>query len=110
MANLGIGTRDPAGGESWGAFIATSAIDPATWSRSYSKTGYLDPVSTRANLVVLTGFTATKINFDGTTATGVSFASAAGATVYNVTASQEVILSTGVIGSPRTVSSSLPWD
>lgn len=125
---LGVATRDPAGGESFGAFIATSAIDPTAaipWSRSYSKTGtlvlpqlrrtpthfrfagYLDPASERTNLVVLTGFQATKIEFSGTTATGVTFAATAAGETYIVNAAKEVILSAGVIGTPRTHRSSL---
>ncbi|GAA6062424.1 hypothetical protein JCM10212_006059 [Sporobolomyces blumeae] len=101
LANLGIDTRDPAGGEVWGAFIATSAINPSNWTRSYAKTGYLDPVDYRTNLVVLTGYQATKIVFDGTTATGIEFAASASGDKYTVSARQEVILSGGVIGSPQ---------
>ena len=52
LANLGIETRDPAGGESWGAFIATSAIDPDGWKRSYSKTGTRALISLKAYIVV----------------------------------------------------------
>ncbi|BGP54267.1 hypothetical protein JCM8202v2_001844 [Rhodotorula sphaerocarpa] len=100
-ANLGIGSHDPYGGKSWGAFIATSAINPSNWTRSYSKTGYLDPIDYRTNLVVLTGYQATKVVFDGTTATGVEFAAAAGNQTFTVSASQEVILSAGVIGTPQ---------
>ncbi|GAA5959711.1 hypothetical protein JCM21900_001400 [Sporobolomyces salmonicolor] len=101
LENMGISTRDPAGGENWGCFIATSAINPTNWTRSYSKTGYLDPIDYRTNLVVLSGFQAQKIVFDGTTATGVQFAASANGTTYTVSASQEVILSAGVIGSPQ---------
>ncbi|KAM0751735.1 alcohol oxidase [Meredithblackwellia eburnea MCA 4105] len=102
LANLGVGTRDPAGGENWGAYICTSAIDPTTWTRSYSKTGYLDPAASRSNLVVLTGFQATQITFSGTTATGVKFQAAANSTSsYTVKARQEVILAAGVIGTPQ---------
>ncbi|KAK4705020.1 hypothetical protein P7C70_g1189, partial [Phenoliferia sp. Uapishka_3] len=101
LETLGVETRDPAGGETWGAYIAMSAIDPRTWSRSYSKTGYLDPASTRNNLVVLTGYYVTKVLFDNTTATGVSFQAAANGTAYTVNARQEVILAGGVIGSPH---------
>ncbi|TNY22372.1 GMC oxidoreductase [Rhodotorula diobovata] len=101
LAALGIDSRDPAGGENWGAFIATSAINPTNWTRSYAKNGYLDPINYRTNLVVLTGFQATKIVFDGTTATGVEFSAGAGNETYTVSASQEVILSAGVIGSPQ---------
>ncbi|GAA5936260.1 uncharacterized protein JCM15063_002761 [Sporobolomyces koalae] len=101
LANMGVETRDPAGGEGWGSFIATSAINPSNWTRSYAKTGYLDPVDFRSNLVVLTGYQATKVVFDGTTATGVEFAASAAGTTYTVNARQEVILSAGVIGSPQ---------
>ncbi|POY72705.1 hypothetical protein BMF94_4535 [Rhodotorula taiwanensis] len=103
LGNLGVGTHDPDGGESWGAFIATSAIDPTTWTRSYSKTGYLDPAAGRSNLVTLTGYQVTKVVFDGTTATGVEFAAGPGAgnATYTVSASKEVILSAGVIGTPQ---------
>lgn len=101
LANLGVGTRDPYGGDSWDAFIATSAINPTNWTRSYSKTGYLDPIDYRTNLVVLTGFQATQITFDGNKATGVQFAAGAAGQTYTVTASKEVILSAGVIGTPQ---------
>ncbi|GAA5982892.1 hypothetical protein JCM5350_001544 [Sporobolomyces pararoseus] len=101
LANMGVETRDPAGGDGWGAFFATSAINPSNWTRSYAKTGYLDPVDYRSNLVVLTGYQATKIAFDGTTATGVEFAASSNGTSYTVNARQEVILSAGVIGSPQ---------
>ena len=47
LSNLGVETRDPGRGQSYGAFVATSAIDPSTYKRSYSKTGYLDSVETR---------------------------------------------------------------
>lgn len=32
LANMGVDTRDPAGGEGWGAFFATSAINPSNVS------------------------------------------------------------------------------
>lgn len=63
--------------------------------------GYLDPASERTNLVVLTGFQATKIEFSGTTATGVTFAATPAGASYTVSAAQEVILAAGVIGTPR---------
>ncbi|KAK4058384.1 hypothetical protein OIO90_000542 [Microbotryomycetes sp. JL221] len=101
LANLGVETRDPADGNSYGAFIATSAINPDGWSRSYSKNGYLDPVSDLDNLVVLAGYQATKVVFDGTTATGVEFSQSTSDQVYTVNAAEEVILSAGVIGTPQ---------
>lgn len=106
FANLGIPTRDPGGGEAYGAFIATSSLDPSSLQRSYSKNAYLDPASSRSNLVVLTGYTTSKINFDGTTAIGVNFQATATSPSYTVNAAREVILAAGVIGSPRTFISS----
>jgi choline dehydrogenase len=32
LANMGVESRDPAGGEGWGAFFATSAINPSNVS------------------------------------------------------------------------------
>ncbi|GAA6053831.1 hypothetical protein JCM3770_004740 [Rhodotorula araucariae] len=101
LGALGVDSRDPAGGENWGAFIATSAINPTNWTRSYAANGYLDPINYRTNLVVLTGYQATKVVFDGTTATGVEFAAGAGNETFTVNAKQEVILSAGVIGTPQ---------
>ncbi|GAA5906271.1 GMC family oxidoreductase [Sporobolomyces salmoneus] len=101
LGNMGVESRDPAGGDGWGAFFATSAINPTNWTRSYAKTGYLDPIDYRTNLVVLTGYQATKIVFDGTTATGVEFASSSTSESFTVSAREEVILSAGVIGSPQ---------
>jgi choline dehydrogenase len=101
MAAMGIASRDPASGLTADAFLASAAIDPNGYTRSYSKTGYLDPVATRSNLDVLTGFSATRINFNGTTATGVRYAAASGGTSYAVNARKEVILSSGTVGSPR---------
>lgn len=95
---------DPDSGDSWGAFLATSAINAETWQRSSSRTGYLDSIDTeRSNLHVLTGHQVTKVLFDtsnGVTATGVQYASNSSATVYTVNAAREVIISGGTINSP----------
>ncbi|SCZ99033.1 BZ3500_MvSof-1268-A1-R1_Chr3-1g05774 [Microbotryum saponariae] len=101
LGHLGIESRDPGGGNSYGAFIAPSSINPDGWERSYAKNGYLDPVADRPHLVVLTGHQVTKINFNGTTATSVSFASGANRTVYTVSATKEIILCAGAIGTPQ---------
>ena len=42
---------DPDSGNTTGAFVATSAINPGNWTRSFSRTGYLDPYIYRPNLV-----------------------------------------------------------
>lgn len=93
------------GGENWGCNIATSAINPANWTRSYSRSGYLDPLPPRSNYAVLTNAQVTRILFsnssaDNITATGVEYTTDGGATMSNVTVSKEVILAGGTIGSP----------
>lgn len=107
-AVAGLGTpvnADPDSGDSWGAFLATSAINADTWQRSSSRTGYLDPIDTeRSNLHVLTGHQVTKVLFDttnGVTATGVQYATNSSATVHTVNAAREVIISGGTINSPQ---------
>ena len=93
---------DPAGGETFGTFVATSAINPANWTRSYARAAYIDPLPPRPNLVILTGFTVTKILFDANlNATGVQFAQAKGDPVTTVNVRQEVLLAAGAIGSPN---------
>ncbi|KDE06010.1 hypothetical protein MVLG_03692 [Microbotryum lychnidis-dioicae p1A1 Lamole] len=101
LGHLGVESRDPGGGDNYGAFIATSSINPNGWERSYAKNGYLDPVADRPHLVVLTGHQVTRINFNGATATSVSFASGANKTVYTVSATKEIILCAGAIGTPQ---------
>ncbi|EPS94895.1 hypothetical protein FOMPIDRAFT_1133514 [Fomitopsis schrenkii] len=106
LNNIGIATsEDPDGGEGWGAFIATSAINPSNWTRSYSKSAYLDPLPPRSNLAVLPNATVTKLVFQNATgglqANSVQYASAKGATPSSVNVNKEVILAAGAIGSPQ---------
>lgn len=95
---------DPDSGDSWGAFLATSAINNDDWQRCSSRNGYLDAIDTeRSNIHVLTGHQVTKVLFDTTgsvTATGVQYASNSSATVHTVNAAREVIISGGTINSP----------
>ncbi|KAI5827144.1 GMC oxidoreductase [Schizophyllum commune] len=99
-------TQDAMGGDNLGAGVATSSINPDGWTRSYSRSGYIDSFGPRANLDLLPQAHVTKINFNGTTAdgltaSGVTFQSAAGAEAKTVNANKEVILSGGVVGSPH---------
>ncbi|CCM05590.1 uncharacterized protein FIBRA_07818 [Fibroporia radiculosa] len=99
-------SANPDGGEGWGAFVATSAINPANWTRSYSRSAYIDPLPPRSNLDVLPNATVTRLVFtnatDGNiTATEVQYASASGAATQSVQVSKEVILAAGAIGSPQ---------
>ncbi|KAF7302292.1 Choline dehydrogenase [Mycena indigotica] len=106
MVNMGLPhTLDPASGDNIGVSFVPSTINPHNGSRSDANFGYIAPYF-GTNLVILTGFQVTKINWNSTTsgaavAGGVSFAANAGGTVYQVNAAKEVILSGGTIGSPQ---------
>ncbi|KAJ1025911.1 hypothetical protein NDA16_002537 [Ustilago loliicola] len=105
--NVGIArSHNPDAGQSWGAFLATSNINPSNSTRSFSRTAYLDPVTYRSNLDVLTGHLVTRVIFNSTTegdavASGVQFAASAGAAVGTVYARKEVILSGGAVNDPQ---------
>jgi choline dehydrogenase len=99
---------DANGGSGWGAFIATSSINPTNWTRSYSRSAYIDPLGPRPNLAILPNATVTKINWAAGTdangkkvAQGVEFAAARGDARRNVTVRREVILAGGAVGSPH---------
>ncbi|KAL9935400.1 hypothetical protein V8E36_005748 [Tilletia maclaganii] len=107
LDNLGVPVNpDPDSGNSWGTFYATSSINPSNWTRSFSRTGYLDPNVPRPNLDVLTGYQVGKILFDSSNstslrATGVHYCEYDGAPTYTLNATREVILSGGAINSPQ---------
>ncbi|EST09215.1 Glucose-methanol-choline oxidoreductase, N-terminal [Kalmanozyma brasiliensis GHG001] len=107
-SNVGIPlSQNPDAGQSWGAFLATSNINPTNSTRSFSRTAYLDPVTFRSNLDVLTGHLVTRITFNSTTdasgavASGVEFSSSSGATPQPVYARKEVILCGGAVNDPQ---------
>ncbi|KAK4996892.1 hypothetical protein LTR66_003596 [Elasticomyces elasticus] len=93
--------HDAWSGDHLGFYSSLGAVDRTTdnGNRSYSATGYLRPNLGRPNLKVLTEAYATRVLLDGTTATGVEFTHAG--QKYQVKASKEVILSSGVIQSPQ---------
>lgn len=108
VANSGTPiNNDPDAGETWGAFLATSAINAQNWHRSSSRTGYLDAIDTeRANIHVLVGHQATKVLLDtadpdNVRATGVQYAASAQDAIKTVNAAKEVIISGGTINSPQ---------
>ncbi|KAF2485823.1 GMC oxidoreductase [Neohortaea acidophila] len=104
--NAGVPKTDDAyGGSNSGAYIAASSIDPSSWTRASSKTGYLDNLPYRSNYHVLPNAFVTRILFDNSargevTATGVEYTTDNGATRSTVTVNNEVILAGGTIGSP----------
>ncbi|KAL2850297.1 hypothetical protein BJY01DRAFT_132341 [Aspergillus pseudoustus] len=83
-------------GSSW----APITIDPKDQTRSSSETSFLRYAYANTGLVVYPHTMALKIEFDGTTATGVQARSEAGVP-FTLTASKEVILSAGTFQSPQ---------
>lgn len=108
MQAAGIPTSpDADNGNNLGAFFATSAINPTNWTRSYSRSAYLDPASARTNLHVLVNATVTRVTWANDivagdlVASGVEYSTGLGAAVNTVMANREVILSGGAVGSPQ---------
>lgn len=105
--NMGIAaSSDMYGGQPWGAEVPTSCINPTNWTRSYSRTGYLDPLADQGNYDVLANAHVTRILFDNSTSAGnltanaVEYTTNNGTTKLTVKVNKEVILTAGTIGSP----------
>lgn len=105
--NVGVAdSSNTYGGQNWGAYVATSAINPANWTRSYSRSGYLDPLPPRSNYDVLPNAYVTRILFNSAssagnlTANAVEYTLDGGVTKLTVKVKKEVILAGGTIGSP----------
>lgn len=94
------------GGENWGAEVSTSCINPTNWTRSYSRTGYLDPLADNGNYDVLANAHVTRIIFDSSspsdnlTANSVEYTTDGGSTFLTVNVTKEVILAAGSVNSP----------
>jgi choline dehydrogenase len=75
--------------------------DLATWNgrRSSTSLGYIEPNRGRQNLHVVTEALATKIEFEGRTATGVVYQR--GWQLHRVRANREVIVSAGALQTPQ---------
>ena len=107
LQNMGVDiSPNTYGGENDGSYISTSAIDPSTLKRSYSRTGYLDAVMPRDNYDVLVNAHVTRLIFDSKsdknnlTASAVEFSTDGGATKRTVKMKKEVVLAGGTVGSP----------
>ncbi|KIW17623.1 hypothetical protein PV08_04818 [Exophiala spinifera] len=107
VSNAGIPiSHDTYGGKTWGAYVSTSCINPTNWTRSYSRTGYLDPLPPRANYDVLTDAHVTRILFNSSSKAGnlsanaVEYSPDGGASKLTVKVKKEVILAGGSVGSP----------
>ncbi|KII86080.1 hypothetical protein PLICRDRAFT_31568 [Plicaturopsis crispa FD-325 SS-3] len=108
VEDIGIpASPDSNAGKGWGGFIATSAINPTNWTRSYSRSAYIDPLPPRANLDILANATVTRMIFASNstsgnlTANSVEYASVSGGALKTVNVTREVILAGGAIGSPN---------
>ena len=90
-------------GSNVGVWTNMGSVDPHTFTRSYSVTGYYLPNASRRNFVVLTEAVAHEVvlsNRNGQwTATGVRFHH--NGLEYLVSASREVILAAGSVQSPQ---------
>ncbi|THH19125.1 hypothetical protein EW146_g1976 [Bondarzewia mesenterica] len=107
LSALGVPESSNAyGGSNWGAFIATSTINPTNWTRSYSRSAYVDPLPPRSNLQILPNAFVTRILFSNSsssnnlTASAVEYAANRTATLQSVNVHKEVVLAAGAIGSP----------
>ncbi|CAJ2511629.1 Uu.00g072540.m01.CDS01 [Anthostomella pinea] len=104
LDTLGFPLEDPFSGRVSGSLIIPQSVDPVKKQRSCSANTYLTAASTRANLTVLTGATATKILLESTSPGSI----VAGGVQYvrngmteTVKAHKEVVLAAGTINSPR---------
>ncbi|KAH6903581.1 mala s 12 allergen [Coprinopsis sp. MPI-PUGE-AT-0042] len=98
----GVSISDDAySGNNVGGFFTLTAENPSNWTRSYSKSAYIDPLPPRSNLHILTNSMVTRVLFADNiqegdlSASGVEFAR--DASEY----SQKFILSGGAVGSPH---------
>jgi choline dehydrogenase-like flavoprotein len=107
LEGIGIVTSpDPNGGQGWGGFIATSSIQPGNWTRSYSRSAYIDVLPPRKNLAILPNARVLKVETQksangSVVATGITYATSPTGPSVTVKANKEVILAAGAVGSPQ---------
>ena len=108
LAGLGYAPCDAFSGTQRGPITNLDTVDPVSNKRSFTANAYLDPVRSRANLTVLTGCTVNKVvvhrddddDASAPVADGV-LATFKDGSKRTVRARKEVILSAGVLNSPR---------
>jgi len=98
----------PNGGVTLGGFITPSSINPANWTRSYSRSAYIDSLPPRPNLHILPESTVVRLVLSDKTdssgnyaAKGVEYASNASSKRTQVGVKREAILAGGALGSPK---------
>jgi choline dehydrogenase-like flavoprotein len=96
---------DGADGNAHGVFWYTSAVDNITITRSYARNQYYDPVASRSNLELLTGWRVNEVVFDDKKhATGISMQERGtpnGSQTTLVKARKEIIITAGSLHSPQ---------
>ncbi|KAJ7150794.1 alcohol oxidase [Mycena filopes] len=88
-------------GDNGGVWPALVAVDPGYPTRVSAEVAYLAPMRTAPNLTIMTEVRASRIWFDGATATGVQFHDINAATHRTVYAKKEVVLCAGAFHTPR---------
>ncbi|CAH1782919.1 unnamed protein product [Owenia fusiformis] len=98
FSQIGLPIRDPSAESVEGVDYMKATVDDAGY-RSSTLRGFLRPAMHRENLHVVTQAHVTKIIFEGTTAVGVEYVK--NGKTHQVTAREEVVLSSGSINSPQ---------
>jgi choline dehydrogenase-like flavoprotein len=93
--------RDIGEGAGPGLYWAPLTIDAKNRTRETARSAYYDPVMSRHNLNLLTGYTVDEILLKGLRATGIRITSRADNSTSEVFASKEVILAAGAIQTPQ---------
>ena len=109
LSAVGISSNsDPDSGHNIGGFIATSTINHSNWTRSYSRSAYIDSLPPRQNLHILSNATVTRIVFSETNdpsgskiVTAIRFSTGKGTDEQSVSVSKEAVLAGGAFGSPQ---------
>lgn len=98
-------TNDAYSGNNVGGFFALNTINAANWTRSYSKSAYIDILPPRSNLHIMAGATVERVLFSDSLDNGnliantVQFSTGSGTQVQNVTVNKEVLMAGGAYGS-----------
>lgn len=97
--------KDAYSGNNIGAYLALETLNPSNWTRSFARSGYIDPYVFRKNLKVLTGHLVTKVEMEKgqklAKATGVTYQAKRGGQSFQVKAGREVIMCGGAVNTPQ---------
>ncbi|PPR03106.1 hypothetical protein CVT24_012411 [Panaeolus cyanescens] len=104
-AEVGVPIQvEGAAGDAHGAYWVPSNVDQQ-YRRSYARSGYFDPVQTRSNLKLLTGYRVNEVLFDANKrAESVRIqarGTANGAATITIKAAQEIVLCAGWLHTPQ---------